>query len=451
MRLARTSLTQRILSGVLGSFLSFGLPSQSRSAGATPLPQLGFNAFSLPLANLETLHRRQHVVGNSFFNKNWIQAPGSTAERDGLGPLFNARSCSACHRRDGRGRAPQAGPAPRSLLIRLGLGTNAPHPDYGTQLATRAIPGFRPEGRLTIGYRTLTGTYHDGSLFHLRVPQYHIMGKAHLPGQALSPRLAPPVFGLGLLEAVPPQVLEQWADPDDRNGDGISGRPNRVWDRAGERYQIGRFGWKAGQPNLRQQIASALLHDIGITSSLFPEEALTPHQRRALPPIPSGGNPEISERILDRLVVYQQTLAPPPRRDVGHPIVTKGEDLFHEAHCARCHRPQLMTGAHPTVNALSHQTFQPYTDLLLHDLGEPLADHRPEGKANGREWRTPPLWGLGLTRAVSGEEAYLHDGRARSVEEALLWHRGEAEPARATFLKMKAADRAALLRFLRSL
>lgn len=434
------------------------VPSTELSGGATTVYQNGQNAFSLPLANISITNRRAHVVGNSFFNKNWVAAPGSPRARDGLGPLFNARSCSACHRRDGRGLPPRSDL--KSLLIRISLpasdgqGSTQTHPLLGDQLATQAIPGAEPEGSLKITYEPLPGTFPDGEAYRLQQPHYQITLSPANPklehNLLMSPRLAPPVFGLGLLEAIPDDRLRELADPNDTNQDGISGRYNLVGDKS-QSQRLGRFGWKANQPTLVSQIAAAFLGDLGITSRHFPDEALTPTQKNRWASLPSGGEPELSDHILNRILRYQQTLAPPARRGIRRLDVQHGGDLFVKVGCHQCHRPTHQTGRHSEVAELSFQTIHPYTDLLLHDMGPALADHRPDQAASGSEWRTPPLWGIGLTRTVTGEECYLHDGRARSLQEAILWHGGEAATSQTLYRHLPRPDRQALLAFLSSL
>jgi CxxC motif-containing protein (DUF1111 family) len=240
------------------------------------------------------------------------------------------------------------------------------------------------------------------------------------------------------------------AGPDDTDGDGISGRVNHVWDVEHREVRVGRFGWKANQPSLRQQNAGAFRGDIGITSDLFPEEDCPPAQAECRA-APSGGAPELDAWKLEQVTFYTRMLAVPARRDVDHPEVLRGRRLFRELRCASCHVPRHETGTMPDAPELSGQTVFPYTDLLLHDMGPELADDRPDFEATGREWRTPPLWGLGLVRTVNRHTRFLHDGRARSLEEAILWHGGEAEHSRERFRDLSAPERAALLRFLESL
>ena len=417
------------------------------------------NAFGLSARNLNTLQRRTFAVGNSFFRQNWVTAPASTKARDGLGPTFNALSCSSCHLLDGRGKPPD-GPddGERGLLLRLsipGTGENGgpvSEPVYGGQLQDRAIVGVPIEGEFTILYQEIPGLFADGEAYTLRRPTYQFRELNFGPMQPdtmVSPRVAPAIVGMGLLEAIPEAEILAAADPDDADGDGISGRVNRVWDVRASTLALGRFGWKANQPSVEQQTAGAFLGDLGVTSELFPEENCTAPQEDCLS-APNGGSPEIGVERLEDVVMYTQTLAVPAMRDIGHLQVQQGVELFVQAGCAVCHTPKYTTGAHD-IEALSNQTIYPYTDLLLHDMGPDLADGRPEFDANGQEWRTPPLWGIGLVETVNGHTMFLHDGRARNIAEAILWHGGEGAAARDAFKAFTKEEREALIRFLESL
>ena len=435
-------------------------PSQEAlSGGAATVRATTRQAFGQPLPHLTADQETRFFVGNSFFNRNWVSAPASTAARDGLGPLFNARSCSACHLHDGRGRPPAPGEDMLSMLVRLSVpGQDSqrgvvPEPTYGDQFNSLALPGVPPEGRVLVTYEEVPGAYEDGEPYSLRRPTYTFSdlqyGPMH-PHTLLSPRVAPAMVGLGLLEAVSESALLAMADPDDRDGDGISGRLNHVWDRARQETVVGRFGWKANQPNVAQQVAGAFLGDIGITSPLFPDENC-PVDAAACRQAANGGSPELSESLLGHVVFYSRTLAVPARRNSGLPKVKRGKKLFDEAQCNACHTPILRTGAVPGLPDLSGQVIHPYTDLLLHDMGAGLADDRPDYEASGSEWRTPPLWGVGLIDTVNRHSFFLHDGRARNLAEAILWHGGEAEVSKERFRRMPREDREALLQFLNSL
>jgi CxxC motif-containing protein (DUF1111 family) len=451
--------------------LAFSIASAVQSQEVTPSPSylLGGqttiydttpNAFSQPAPGIEREQNLLFFVGNSFFNQNWVMAPSSTEARDGLGPFFNSRSCAGCHFKDGRGRAPvTAGEMPTGLLFRLSIpergenNANLPDPVYGGQFQEGAIQDVLPEGSIQIDYTEVPGTFADGRPYTLRQPTYTFTdlnyGAMH-PDAMVSPRVASQMIGLGLLEVVPEETLLALADPDDVNGDGISGRSNTVWDLATNQVDIGRFGWKANQPTILQQVAEAFNGDIGITTSFVPSQNCAPAET-VCAGIPDGGVPEMPDDDLLKVVLYSSVLAVPAQRDYDDPQVQRGTEIFAEAQCQSCHLPTLQTGTHPTIPALSDQEIHPYTDLLLHDMGAGLADNRPDFDATGSEWRTPPLWGIGLVETVNGHTNYLHDGRARNLLEAVLWHDGEARASRDAVLGLSQADVDALVAFLRSL
>ncbi|MEO1542746.1 MAG: di-heme oxidoredictase family protein, partial [Pseudomonadota bacterium] len=335
-----------------------------------------------------------------------------------------------------------------------------PEPTYGGQLQDLATPGQPIEGRIHVTYTERMVTLGDGTLVSLRQPTYRVtdlgFGPLH-PDTMLSARVAPQMIGLGLLEAIREADIRANADPDDADGDGISGRTSEVWSREADGIALGRFGWKAGNPTVRQQTADAFSGDMGLSTSLFPKNAgdCTDAQTNCLK-APHGndtveGTPEVTDDMLKLVTFYAQNLAVPARRNLGSPEVSRGKSLFAEAGCASCHTPSFVTGQVDGQRHLSHQRIWPYTDLLLHDMGEGLADNRPDGVASGREWRTPPLWGIGLTQVVNGHTNFLHDGRARSIEEAILWHGGEAEKARDAYATMSKTERDALIAFVNSL
>ena len=426
------------------------------SGGETTVFDASSHAFSIPAPNLSTAALQKHLEGDVEFEAVFVTAPAVV--NPGLGPIYNNVSCINCHARDGRGRPPRSDEGLVSLLFRLSLPKAEgsvdgkppiPVPGFGTQLNNRSIVETNPEGKVKIDYTEQTLTTADGTRVHLRHPNYTFT-ETYQPipeNVEVSPRVAPAVFGLGLLEAIPEKVILAYADEADIDRDGISGKPNFVWDVVAQRYAIGRFGWKANQPTLRQQVAAAYNDDMGITTSLFLTEnsagqpQLTEH----------GTTPEVSDEILDVVTFYVRTLAVPARRDVDNPQVKQGEQLFAQAQCANCHIPTLRTGVLTGVPSVSNQTIHPYTDMLLHDMGPGLADNRPDFHASGSEWRTPPLWGIGLIRTVNGHTNFLHDGRARNLMEAILWHGGEAEVSRQVVEQMSKTERDALIAFLESL
>ena len=456
-------------------------PAESLPGGSTTRAMGVQKTFLEPAGNLSLERQLEFYSGGSLFRQAWLIAPSSTTLRDGLGPLFNARACSTCHIRGGRGRPPLTPQEPMvSLTLRLSLpGTDpqlgvVPEPTYGDQLQILGIAltkqgGLSPgkgtaidhgpvaEGFGEVAYETRHGQYADGEAWELRVPRYSIRdlsyGPLH-PDTLLSPRIAPALPGAGLLEAIPHEAIVAATDPDDADGDGISGHVNRVWDRAEQRTVPGRFGWKASQPNLLQQAAAAFRNDIGITNAFYPSESCTAAQAncsQARDGKGPGTPHEISDDLLASTAYFLRFLAVPKRRNVEALNVQDGRHLFRQIGCAACHVPRQVTGEVAGFPELSNQVIWPYTDLLLHDMGEGLADGRREFAASEREWRTPPLWGLGWNKAITGHETYLHDGRARSLIEAILWHGGEARSAQQGFLNLLRRERQALVAFLKSL
>ncbi|NLD75434.1 MAG: c-type cytochrome [Acidimicrobiales bacterium] len=427
-----------------------------RQGGAATVFNEGAGAFEQPVPGMDSQQRRTFAVGNSLFNQNWVTAPASTTGRDGLGPIFNAQSCSSCHFRDGRGRPPESADDPeRGLLVRISVAGDdgaEPHPVYGDQFQDRALRDQTAEGSVVITTTERPGRFADGTAYSLAVPDYALItadGTDISGSLMVSPRVAPQVIGVGLIEAIPEEDVIAAEDPDDADGDGVSGRAHMVTDpRTGETV-LGRFGWKAAVPTVEAQNAAAFVGDLGITSSLHPDQPCTAVQTECLA-APSGGEPEIEDDELAQVTFYTRTLAVPARRDVRADDVVAGEKLFSEIGCAACHTPTQRSGP-SDIEALHEQTFSPFTDLLLHDMGPDLADGRPDGDASGREWRTPPLWGIGLVERVNDHTRYLHDGRARSLSEAVLWHGGEASTAQGRFTRLLAAERRALLVFLESL
>ncbi|WP_130906543.1 di-heme oxidoredictase family protein [Pseudomonas sp. Sample_16] len=445
-------------------------PGEARSGGSATVRKTDQNAFSLPSANLPPSRRVDFSVGNSFFRNPWVIAPSTTTARDGLGPLFNTNACQGCHIKDGRGHPPEPDASNAvSMLVRLSIPDTpayakvieqlgvVPEPVYGGQFQDMAVPGVAPEGKVRVDYTPVKVQFKDGTEVELRKPSLNITqlnyGPMH-PDTRFSARVAPPMIGLGLLEAIPEEAILSNAEAQAKAGDGIAGRPNRVWDDAQQKTVLGRFGWKAGQPNLNQQNVHAFSGDMGLTTSLRPFDDCTDGQT-ACQQAPNGngvdGEPEVSDNILRLVLFYTRNLAVPARRDVNAAEVLAGKNLFYQAGCQSCHTPKYTTAANAAEPELANQVIRPYSDLLLHDMGDGLADNRSEFQASGRDWRTPPLWGIGLTQAVSGHTQYLHDGRARNLLEAVLWHGGEATAAQQQVLSFNAEQRAALLAFLNSL
>lgn len=406
-------------------------------------------AFAQPYPILTASEMDIHRKGDAAFEAIFVSGTGI---QGGLGPLFHTNSCISCHAADGRGAPPAAGETPTSLLLRASLpGPAGAGPvameGFGAQLQPRAIIGEDPEVWISVAWTDSVDRLPDGTTHALRRPVWSVAGvAAPFPAQALvGARLAPPVFGLGALEAVSETEILEREDPSDRDGDGISGRANRL-PLAGGRSALGRFGWKANTPDLLTQAAAAYRNDMGITNFVFPTEPC-----RGWRPSCDDHPVEVDSATLVAAAFYTRTLAAPVRRSTDLPEVRRGEELFRSFRCASCHVPELPYPAGSLLPGRSAGIARAYTDLLLHDMGEALADHRPDHGADGREWRTAPLWGIGLTETVHNRTFFLHDGRARSFEEAILWHGGEADSSRAAWRSATKADRDALVRFLKSL
>ncbi|PHP66381.1 thiol oxidoreductase [Zhengella mangrovi] len=449
---------------------------ETMSGGAATSTKLvNHDAFSHPSANLTFREEETFKLGNALFRKLWVSSPSSTQASDGLGPLFNARACQTCHLKDGRGHPPEGSSDATSMFLRLARGPvsaqeraelenfvapNMPDPVYGGQLQDQAVPGLKAEGRMVIDYAEKPVTLGDGTVVTLRHPRYAVADLAYgplAPGTTLSPRVANPMIGMGLIQAIHPADIAAGADPKDADGDGISGRVALARGTTRDAPVLGRFGWKAQNASVREQSAEAFAGDIGIsTPDVRRSHGDCTEAEAACLGMPTGvqdrlGDTEAPDPVLDLVTFYSENLAVPARRDVDSPQVLRGKQLFYDSGCTACHRPKFVTRRDAANKAQAFQLIWPYSDFLLHDMGDGLADGQPVGVATGREWRTPPLWGIGLTEVVSGHTFFLHDGRARSLSEAILWHGGEAEASRDRFAAMDKADRNALITFLESL
>lgn len=473
----RTKAESARIARVLAPPASFAAPEdfEAKPGGAATTRAIASaDAFSQSSENMPFEREMDFKLGNGLFRKTWVASPSSTLASDGLGPLYNARACQDCHVKDGRGHPPESAEDGRvSMFLRLSIPGGDPvpgiegwlatqaEPTYGGQLQDLAAPGHAAEGRMAITYTEQPVTLADGSVVSLRQPAYSVENPAYgplHPETQLSPRVAPQMLGLGLLEAIPAADILAHADPDDANGDGISGRPNIVPSVEYGVPMLGRFGHKAGAPTVKEQSAGAFAGDMGLSTPLHPAPGgeCTAAQTACLA-APDGQEPgirdglEVDGQSLDLVTFYSRNLAVPERRNIADPQVLRGKDIFHNLQCAACHVPKFVTHRLKGQPEQSFQLIWPHTDLLLHDMGEGLADHRPEGRATGREWRTAPLWGIGMTQQVSGHSYFLHDGRARSLLEAILWHGGEAQAARDGVVALPGEDRDALIAYLESL
>jgi CxxC motif-containing protein (DUF1111 family) len=410
-------------------------------------------AFSHEVDGLSGFDAIAHERGDVAFEQTFVAAPAPLF--GGLGPAFNNVSCVSCHHNDSKG-LPTMGGVNSALLFRISTGGVNEHggpesmPGYGGQIQDVALFGRIAEAKITATYTDVTITYADGETVTLRKPSY-TLSNLYKPMQGtctLSPRLAPAIFGLGLLENIPESTLLGFADENDADDDGISGKANYVYNPQTNRTEIGRFGLKANTSTIAVQVATAYQQDMGITSSIHPKEST--FGQLQLDGLQDYGQ-ELPDSTLRFTTFYIKTLAVPARRNTADATVKKGQQLFAQMNCNGCHKPVMMTGMDYNVSALSNQRIQPFTDLLLHDMGDGLADNYDDFLANGREWKTTPLWGVGLLEKVNGTAYYLHDGRARSIEEAILWHGGEAEASKDKFVQLSKADRQAVIRFLKSL
>lgn len=433
-------------------------------------------AYSHPNLPLDIEDRQTFQLGFSIFKKLWVSSPASTKASDGLGPLYNARSCLRCHPRNGRGHPPEPGEADaRTFLLRLSvppsneeermkLASGAfkllPEPTYGGQLQDRALPGLPAEGRINVSYETKSVTLDDGTAIELQKPSFKITEfgyGAPRPDMLTSPRIATAMIGLGLLDAIHPSDLLANADPDDKDGDGISGRVNWVLHKRSGELRPGRFGWKASEPTVYQQSAHAAVGDLGLSVPILPAHGGDCTENQEIcGRFPHGGQAnlgglEIPQVAMDLMYFYSANLAVPQRRNFSDPSVLAGKKHFHDAGCASCHRPKYVTSRDAEFEQHQFQLIWPYTDLLLHDMGPDLADGRPVGKASGSEWRTAPLWGIGLAKQINPDTRFLHDGRARTLLEAILWHGGEAQAARDHVAGLDKKERQELISFLNSL
>ncbi len=446
-----------------------------QGGAATSKAIVNGDAFSHFSSNITFAEEETFKLGNALFRKLWVSSPSSTQASDGLGPLFNARACQSCHLKDGRGHPPEGTADNTSMFLRLARDArdekergilarhevlNFPDVTYGKQLQELAVPGLVSEGTMKITYEEVPVTIGGGEVVLLRKPIYSVEGLNYGPLEpdvTLSPRVAPPMIGMGMIQAIHEADILAKADPDDADGDGISGKPSLVRDLRSRELKLGRFGYKAENATVRDQSASAFVGDMGISNpdAPFDQGDCTSSQQACLDR-PSGvqerlGATEAPDPVLELVTFYSENLAVPARRDPGDAKALKGKELFYQSGCVSCHTPKFVTRRDAENKAHAFQLIWPYSDFLLHDMGEGLADGQRVGVADGREWRTQPLWGIGLTETVNEHSFFLHDGRARNLTEAILWHGGEAQAARDAFASLDRDDRTALIAFLESL
>jgi CxxC motif-containing protein (DUF1111 family) len=424
------------------------------SGGSNTVFDESSSAFSQMFPTLTGRNAKAHELGDISFERTFVTAPAPV--NPGLGPIYNNVSCVSCHVSDGRGKAPDVGEGLLSLLLRVSIPGKGTHgeplavPGCGGQLQTHSVYGKQPEADVVTTYINSTEYFDDGESVELRKPVYQLSNSyIALPSNIqVSPRLAPPVFGLGLLEAISESDIKLKEDINDADGDGISGKTNLVWNAVTLKKELGRFGWKAGQPNLKQQSAGAYNEDMGVTNPIFKTES-SYNQPQYIGV--DDSKTEISDSVLTTVAFYMQSLAVPARRNVDDSGVKLGKKIFKSIDCEKCHTSTMRTQTNVAFKELSNQLIHPYSDMLLHNMGDALADNREEFEADGYEWRTQTLWGIGLTKKINGHTNFLHDGRARNYVEAIFWHGGEAQKSNEKFKALSKSDRNALVAFLNSL
>ncbi|WP_227697684.1 di-heme oxidoredictase family protein [Psychrobacter cibarius] len=482
--------TIETLAGVPMQQLASFDPQEIKQGGDTGISISSAESYSKPSSNLTASRKGHFFIGNAFFRQPWVIAPASTDSRDGLGALFNVAACQSCHVKDGRGHAPMTSDDDAdSLLIRLAMPATTDeqrqqlqnsliekvvHPMYGGQLQDRGIQGVPAEARIAVQWTDKPVTFADGHIETLRAPTFNLTK----PGYGafdddlmVSPRVALPMIGLGLLEQIPDEAIKKQAvdNKNSTNGD-ISGKFNWVMDPQTGKHALGRFGWKAGQTKLITQNQSAFNEDMGLTSNIRPHESCMPTQTACMNATTGAdeqgnGKPpvEVNDEVAKFVEFYTRNLAVPHRRDADDTLVLAGKKRFYDMGCQSCHTPRYQLPKTDDDHLEQHgQVIYPYTDLLLHDMGDDLADRTIAGKlpakniqveflANSYEWRTPALWGIGLAQTVDPQATFLHDGRARTLMEAVLWHGGEAQKQQQKVLKLDKQGRSELNAFLQSL
>ncbi|MGM8937944.1 di-heme oxidoreductase family protein [Psychrobacter glaciei] len=485
---AERSQNIEALAGVPMQQLASFDPQEIKQGGDSGISITSAESYSKPSSNLTALRKGSFFIGNAFFQQPWVIAPASTDSRDGLGALFNVAACQSCHVKDGRGHAPMSSKDDAdSLLIRLSMPATTDeqrqqlqdsliekvvHPMYGGQLQDRGIQGVPAEARISVQWTDMPVTFADGYVETLRAPSF----KLTKPGYGafdnemmVSPRVALPMIGLGLLEQIPDDDIKKQVVNNNNTSD-ISGKFNWVMDPQTGKHALGRFGWKAGQTKLITQNQSAFNEDMGLTSNIRPHESCMPSQTACINATTGAdeqgnGKPpvEVNDEIAKFVEFYTRNLAVPHRRNADDKLVLAGKKRFYDMGCQSCHTPRYQLPKTDDDHLEQHgQVIYPYTDLLLHDMGDALADRTIAGKlpaknaqveflANSYEWRTPALWGIGLAQTVDPQATFLHDGRARTLMEAVLWHGGEAENQRQKVLKLDKQGRAELNAFLKSL
>ena len=434
--------------------------SEALTGGAGTVDKIGKNSYSHHFTTLTFEDRQNFLIGNGLFRKLWVAAPSSTISSDGLGPIYNARACQSCHIKDGRGHLPET-EKPLSLVIKVGKYQDLnllPSNKYGKQFQFFAIPGMSSEVNGSIIKNKFITKLHKNYELASRSINFNIDSLAFgeiKKNNSLSLRISPQVYGVGLLEAIEESDILMKADINDLDNDGISGIARMVKNELGQSV-VGRFGVRASTPNLTVQSGVAFMHDMGLSNGIGknPFGDCTKEQEKCfkfLTGINVSDNVEVTNEMLEKVVFYLSSLSPPKRRNVNNKDILKGKEIFYKSNCTSCHTPKYVTSKNAKFDFLKFQLIWPYTDLLLHDMGDHLADKNLNGEVTNREWKTPPLWGIGLAKTVNPRATFLHDGRANNILEAILLHGGEAENSIEFLLRNYKDELSKLVKFVESL
>lgn len=434
---------------------SEALLDERLSADVVTVFDESMGAYGHEIPGLSPSQQYMHDLGDKFFGQTFVTAPA--IKYGGLGPIFNNVSCDRCHVNEGRGFPLGEKPGFQSTFLKVAVdgvdehGGTLPVPGFGIQIQDQAIAGIQPEANLNVQWNYTDITLADGTVIQLRKPQVSIVSSYILfPSNAqMSLRMARPNFGMGLIEAIDENSILKNQDEFDANSDGISGVANYVYNPVSKSKTMGKIGWKAGVANIKTQVAKAFNEDIGVTSNLFPYK--NAHGQSQMKNFPSNYPVDVHDTIIEAITFYMRSLSVPARRNLSQIDVIQGKQIFQNVGCNKCHVQYQTTKVDVTFPQISNLVIQPFTDLLLHNMGPGLADDISEYKASGAEWRTPPLWGISLSKKVNGNQFFLHDGRARNFLEAILWHSGEAEFAKQNVTNLSKSERDKLIKFLESI
>jgi len=412
------------------------------------------NSLLIPIDNLNDEELDKFYLGKSFFRIPWVEAPSATTARDGLGALFNANSCTSCHKKNGEGDVyNKNGFTSRSLVVRLSIDSNKseyrdvlekdgfiPEPNYGSQLSINSVHGVKPEGKAEVKYQKIDIKLSENETVILNKPivslknlNYGELNKS----TNISLRKAPALIGLGLIELISDREILKNVDEFDKNSDGISGKANYIYSKESNKTELGRYTYKASSSSIKLQSALALHNDMGLTTDILPFENCTKSQKACLN-APKGVDIDVPNHRLEAIEFYLTNLKTYRAKETKE--FRENRELFNKIGCVKCHVDSFETKKGFKI--------APYSDFLLHDMGEGLSDGRSEFLAEKNEWRTTPLWGISIRKKLKKNLTYLHDGRAKSLKEAILWHGGEAEASKEAFKNLPKVKREKIIKFL---